>query len=55
MREIRIITRNHCFYVEWVYQLEIESDQALEKDKVLGIDHGIDNWGLLIKFKSIDI
>ncbi len=44
IREIRIRPRNNCFYVEWVYQLEIDPNQAMEKDKVLGIDHGVDNW-----------
>jgi len=43
IREIRILPRNGCFYVEWVYQLEIEKFQ-LDKGKVLGIDHGVDNW-----------
>ncbi len=43
VREIRILPRNGCFYVEWVYQLEVEKPQ-LDKNKVLGIDHGVDNW-----------
>ncbi|MGK7926670.1 MAG: RNA-guided endonuclease InsQ/TnpB family protein, partial [Spirulina sp.] len=43
IREIRILPRNGCFYVEWVYQLECQKIE-LDKDKVLGIDHGLDNW-----------
>ncbi|MEA5471457.1 transposase, partial [Spirulina sp. 06S082] len=43
IRELRILPRNGCFYVEWVYQLEAKQIE-LDKDKVLGIDHGLDNW-----------
>ncbi|MBP0021492.1 MAG: transposase [Cyanobacteria bacterium SBLK] len=43
IREIRILPRNGCFYVEWVYKLEAEQIE-LDKDKVLGIDRGLDNW-----------
>ncbi|MGK7929233.1 MAG: RNA-guided endonuclease InsQ/TnpB family protein [Spirulina sp.] len=43
IREIRILPRNGCFYVEWIYQLEPQKIE-LDKSKVLGIDHGIDNW-----------
>ncbi|NES05114.1 MAG: IS200/IS605 family element transposase accessory protein TnpB [Okeania sp. SIO2F4] len=43
IREIRILPRNGCFYVEWVYQLEFNKPE-LDRDKVLGIDHGVDNW-----------
>ena len=43
IREIRILPRNGCFYVEWVYKLKANKPQ-LDKDKVLGIDHGVDNW-----------
>ncbi|MGD1704302.1 transposase [Dapis sp. BLCC M229] len=44
IRKIRIIPRNNCFYVEWVYQLEIKLHKTMEKDKVIGIDRGLDNW-----------
>ena len=46
IREIRILPRNGCFYVEWVYKLLPQSPQwgELDKSKVLGIDHGLDNW-----------
>ena len=40
---MRIVSRNGCFYVEWVYQLETEHIE-LDQDKVLGIDHGLNNW-----------
>ncbi|NEQ74874.1 MAG: hypothetical protein F6K24_45655 [Okeania sp. SIO2D1] len=43
IREIRILPRNGCFYVEWVYQLEIDQPE-LDRDKVLGIDHGVGHF-----------
>ena len=43
IREIRIKPRNRCFYVEWVYELKAHKPQ-LDNAKVLGIDHGVDNW-----------
>ncbi len=43
IREIRIVPRNGCFYVEWVYKLKADKPQ-LDNTKVLGIDHGVDNW-----------
>ena len=43
IREIRILPRNGCFYVEWVYELKADQPE-LDKAKVLGIDHGVDNW-----------
>ena len=43
IREIRILPRNGCFYVEWVYKLETQQIEV-DKEKVLGIDHGLDNW-----------
>ena len=43
IREIRILPRNGCFYVEWVYELKADKSH-LDKAKVLGIDHGVDNW-----------
>ncbi|NES77592.1 MULTISPECIES: transposase [unclassified Okeania] len=43
IKEIRILPRNGCFYVEWVYELKADKPQ-LDKGKVLGIDHGVDNW-----------
>ncbi len=29
--------------MEWVYELKANKTE-LDKDKVLGIDHGVDNW-----------
>ncbi len=43
IREIRILPRNGCFYVQWVYKLETQQIKV-DKEKVLGIDHGLDNW-----------
>jgi putative transposase len=43
IREIRILPRNRQFYAEFVYKTEI-SIVEVDKSKVLGIDHGIDNW-----------
>ncbi|GGA52957.1 RNA-guided endonuclease TnpB family protein [Okeania sp. KiyG1] len=43
IREMRILPRNGCFYVQWVYELKAAQPQ-LDQAKVLGIDHGIDNW-----------
>ncbi|NEO55581.1 MAG: IS200/IS605 family element transposase accessory protein TnpB [Okeania sp. SIO3B5] len=43
IREIRILPRNRCFYIQWVYELKADKPQ-LDKAKVLGIDHGVDNW-----------
>lgn len=43
IREIRILPRNRQFYAEFVYQVSsISAD--VDKTKVLGIDHGLDNW-----------
>jgi IS605 OrfB family transposase len=43
IREFRILPRNGCFYVEFVYKLEqITSD--VNPDFVLGIDPGLNNW-----------
>ncbi|NJR57521.1 MAG: transposase [Cyanobacteria bacterium CRU_2_1] len=43
IKEVRILPRNGCFYAEFVYPVEAIEVQ-LDPDKVLGIDHGIDNW-----------
>lgn len=43
LKEVRIIPRNKCFYAEYVYQLEPIKSQV-DKSKVLGIDHGLNNW-----------
>lgn len=43
IKEVRILPRNGCFYAEFVYPVESASVQ-LDSSRVLGIDHGIDNW-----------
>lgn len=43
IKEIRILPRNRCFYAEFVYLIQ-PSQIELDKNKVLGIDHGINNW-----------
>ncbi len=43
IREIRILPRNRQFYAEFVYKTE-SLIVEIDKSKVLGIDHGIDNW-----------
>ena len=43
IREVRILPRNRCFYAEFVYKTQ-STVVEVDKSKVLGIDHGIDNW-----------
>ncbi|NJL89981.1 MAG: IS200/IS605 family element transposase accessory protein TnpB [Coleofasciculaceae cyanobacterium SM2_1_6] len=43
IREYRILPRNGEFYLELVYKVETNQAQV-DGSKVLGIDHGIDNW-----------
>jgi IS605 OrfB family transposase len=43
IKEVRILPRNGCFYAEFVYPVEVQPFQS-DPNKVLGIDHGIDNW-----------
>lgn len=43
IKEVRILPRNGCFYAEFVYPVTSVKIQ-LDPGKVLGIDHGIDNW-----------
>ncbi len=43
IREVRILPRNRCFYAEFVYQ-SCDVVVSLDKSKVLGIDHGLNNW-----------
>lgn len=43
IKEFRILPRNRCFYVEFVYKMEQEKP-ALNTDAVLGIDPGLNNW-----------
>lgn len=43
IREVRIFPRNRCFYVEWIYQREVEAHR-LDPLNALGIDPGVKNW-----------
>lgn len=43
IKELRIVPRNKCFYLEFVYKKEIEK-VVLNKDNALGIDPGLNNW-----------
>jgi putative transposase len=43
IRELRILPRNGCFYAEFVYKVEAV-ELALDPDKALGIDPGLNNW-----------
>lgn len=43
IREVRIFPRNRCFYVEWIYQREVEQHN-LNPANALGIDPGVKNW-----------
>jgi putative transposase len=43
IREVRILPRNRCFYVEFVYIKDVEVP-GLYHSRVLGLDHGVNNW-----------
>ena len=43
IREVRIVPRNRCFYVEWIYQRKVER-YSLNPANALGIDPGVKNW-----------
>lgn len=43
IRQVRIVPRNRCFYVEYVYALcSVKAD--VDPARALGIDHGLNNW-----------
>ncbi|MFM6437479.1 MAG: RNA-guided endonuclease InsQ/TnpB family protein [Microcystis panniformis] len=51
IKEVRIVPRNTCLYAEFVYQqihCELKEGRSLpthlDSTKVLGIDHGLNNW-----------
>lgn len=46
IKEVRIVPRNGCLYAEFVYKqiLEYQQIQPVDPAKVLGIDHGLNNW-----------
>ncbi len=43
IREVRILPRNNCFYIEYVYVIN-KTIASVNLDRILGIDHGLDNW-----------
>lgn len=43
IREMRIVPRNSAFYVKFIYKVQT-TPTDINPQKVLGIDHGIDNW-----------
>ncbi|WP_293073840.1 transposase [Okeania sp. SIO3B5] len=44
IKELRILPRNRCFYLEFVYKKKIVVPEELNPKNVLGIDPGINNW-----------
>jgi IS605 OrfB family transposase len=43
IKEIRILPRHGCFYVESIYKIEPYPIQ-LDPNQALSLDHGVDNW-----------
>ncbi len=44
LKELRILPRNRCFYIEYVYpEVKIRIKPRV-KQSVMGIDHGLNNW-----------
>ncbi|MDJ0617120.1 MAG: transposase [Calothrix sp. MO_192.B10] len=43
IKELRILPRNRCFYVEFVYRTDVVAS-GVDRNRVLGIDHGLNNW-----------
>lgn len=43
IKELKILPRNRCFYLEYVYKAEVVNSQV-DPGKVLGIDPGLNNW-----------
>lgn len=44
IKEVRILPRNGCFYAEFVYPVKTAAPVVVDPTKVMGIDHGINNW-----------
>lgn len=44
IKELRILPRNQCFYVEFVYQKQSNSKHYVNPNNALAIDPGINNW-----------
>ncbi|MBD2500926.1 RNA-guided endonuclease InsQ/TnpB family protein [Anabaena azotica] len=43
IKELRILPRNRCFYVEFVYKTNTVKSEV-DITRVLGVDHGLNNW-----------
>ncbi len=43
IKELIILPRNRCFYVEFVYRNDVVASDV-DRNRVLGIDHGLNNW-----------
>jgi IS605 OrfB family transposase len=44
IREIQFIPRNGCFYASFSYKTPTTEKADVDPQRVLGIDHGLDNW-----------
>ncbi len=44
LKELRILPRNRCFYIEYVYPEVKTKIKSRVKQSVMGIDHGLNNW-----------
>lgn len=44
IKELRILPRNQCFYVEFVYDKESATKYYINPNNALAIDPGINNW-----------
>ena len=43
IRQVRIVPRNRCFYVEYVYGVNLKVNDV-DTANCLGLDHGLNNW-----------
>ena len=43
IKEVRIVPRHGVFYAEFIYSMQLKS-VPLDSSKVLGLDHGLNNW-----------
>jgi len=44
IKEVRLLPRNGCFYAEFVYPFITSAPVVVHSTRVMGIDHGINNW-----------
>lgn len=47
VKEVRIIYDGHCFYVNWVYEVDPISHD-LDPDRILAIDPGVSNFATIV-------